>query len=284
MLGTRVVAGRNVEAGDAQGAPVAVISRSLASLLGGPEQALGRTVTFAARNDDMPSGPFRVVGVAEDVGYDGLAQEDTRVFVGAGSALDPRRARHDVYVPLARFPMTVVSVGAWTAGDPGALIEPLRRKIASIAPASAVHWVGRMDEEIAVEYAPTRFYLVLVAAFSLSALALCSIGVYALLSHAAARRTGEMGLRLALGAPRAAIAFLLLRGSAWPLGLGIAGGLTGAALVARGMGTMLYGVGRFDLATFGAAVAVLLAVSLGAGLMPARRVASVDPLVALRTD
>jgi predicted lysophospholipase L1 biosynthesis ABC-type transport system permease subunit len=224
------------------------------------------------------------VGVAEDVAYDGLSEEDTRSFVRAGSAADPRRARHDVYLPLARFPDAVVSIGVWTAGDPGALIEPLRRRIAKIAPASAVHWVGRMGDEIAVEYSPTRFYLALVAAFSLSALVLTSLGVYALLSHAAARRTSEMGLRLALGAPRASIAILLLRASMLPLGLGVAIGLVAAVFMARGMGTLLYGVGRFDLASFAAAAAVLTAVSLGAGWLPARRVASVDPLVALKTD
>ena len=282
MMGTRVVAGRDIGAGDHTGEPVAVVSRSLAALLG-PEPAIGRTVTLAGRGD-RPSGPFRVVGVAEDVAYDGLSEEDTRSFVRAGSAADPRRARHDVYLPLARFPDAVVSIGVWTAGDPGALIEPLRRRIAKIAPASAVHWVGRMGDEIAVEYSPTRFYLALVAAFSLSALVLTSLGVYALLSHAAARRTSEMGLRLALGAPRASIAILLLRASMLPLGLGVAIGLVAAVFMARGMGTLLYGVGRFDLASFAAAAAVLTAVSLGAGWLPARRVASVDPLVALKTD
>jgi putative ABC transport system permease protein len=283
MLGVPIVAGRNVSEADASGDAVAVVSRSLARLMGGEQQALGRTVTFDG-DPDLPSGRFRVVGVADDVAWDGLAQEDTRVFVGSGGAASPRTARHDVYVPLARFPMTVVSIGAWTSGDPAALVEPLRRGIASIAPASAVHWTGAMAEEIAAEYAPTRFYLALVAAFSLSALALTSIGVYALLSHAAARRTGEMGLRMALGASRSSIAVLLLRGGLRPLVLGVAGGLAGAALVARGMGTMLYGVERFDTLSFAVAVGVLLSVSLAAGLLPARRAAALDPLEALRTD
>jgi ABC-type antimicrobial peptide transport system permease subunit len=138
-----------------------------------------------------------------------------------------------------------------------------------------------MRDEVAVEYSPTRFYLALVAAFSLSALALTSLGVYALLSRAASRRTSEMGLRLALGASRAAVAMLLLRAGLLPLGLGVAGGLAAGALTARGMGALLYGVGGFDLASFASAVGVLAAVSLFAGWLPARRVASVDPLVAL---
>jgi putative ABC transport system permease protein len=251
--------------------------------MGGAERAVGRTISFGAGRDGMPSGAFQVAGVADDVAYDGLAEEDTRLFVRSGGALSPREARYDVYVPLARFRATVVSIGAWTSGEPAALIEPLRRRIAEMAPLSPVHWTGAMDEEVAVEYAPTRFYLALVAAFSLSALALTGTGIYALLSHAASRRAGEMGLRLALGAPRASIASLLLMSGLAPLGMGIAAGIAAAALVARGMGALLYGVGRFDAVSFVAAAGVLVVVSLAAGLLPARRAASVDPLEALRT-
>jgi ABC-type antimicrobial peptide transport system permease subunit len=160
----------------------------------------------------------------------------------------------------------------------------LRRRIAQIAPASAVHWTSTMDEEVALEYAPTRFYTVLVAAFSSSALLLTSIGLFALLSHAAARRTSEMGLRLALGASPASTAGLLLRAGLWPLALGVVGGLAGAALVARAMGGLIYGIGHFDALTFTSSVIALLAITVGAGLFPARRVARIDPITALRTD
>jgi hypothetical protein len=225
-----------------------------------------------------------VAGVVEDVAWDGLAEQDTRRFIHYADSGDPKAARYDVYVPLARFPQTVVSIGASTTGDPEALIDPLRRRIAAIVPASAVHWTSAMHDEVAIEYAPTRFYTVLVAAFSSSALLLTSIGLFALLSHAAARRTSEMGLRLALGASRASTARLLMRAGLLPLALGVAGGLLGAALVARAMGGLLYGIGSFDALTFAAAVLALLGVTLAAGLIPARRVARIDPIAALRID
>jgi hypothetical protein len=280
MLGARIVAGRNVDAGDARpDAAVVIISRSLASLFGGPERALGRSITFL--RDDPPIGTFRIIGVAEDVAYDGLIEEDTRRFVQAG---DVRAARYDAYVALARFPNPVVSIGAATSGQPQAVIEPLRRRIAEIAPASAVHWVSTMDDEIALEYAPTRFYTLLVVAFSSSALALTSVGLFALLSHAAARRTSEIGLRLALGASRAAATGLLLKNGLWPLVAGVTMGGLGAAAAARGMAGLLYGVGRFDVVTFTFSVLTLLVVAVVAGLVPARRVASIDPITALRTE
>jgi predicted permease len=287
MLGVRVLAGRNISsADDGRAAPVAVVSRSVAMRLGGVERAIGREVVYLedASMGGSPSGAFQVVGVVEDVAWDGLAEQDTRRFIHYADSGDPKAARYDVYVALARFPQTIVSIGAATGADPQALLDPLRRRIAQIAPASAVHWTSAMDEEVALEYAPTRFYTVLVAAFSSSALLLTSIGLFALLSHAAARRTSEMGLRLALGASRASTAGLLLRAGLLPLAVGVAGGLVAAAVVARAMGGLIYGIGSFDALTFTAAVTALLTVTVAAGLIPARRVARIDPIAALRTD
>jgi hypothetical protein len=287
MLGIGMLAGRNVTAADdGESAAVAVVSRSVAMRLGGVERAIGREVVVldGRMAGGGAGGTFRVVGVAEDVAWDGLAEQDTRRFIQYADGGDPKAARFDVYVPLAQFPQTIVSIGASTAGDPEALVEPLRRRIAAMLPASAVHWTSAMDDEVAVEYAPTRFYTVLVAAFSSSALLLTSIGLFALLSHAAAHRTSEMGLRLALGASPASAAGLLLRAGVLPLAMGIVGGLVGAMVVARAMGGLLYGIGSFDTPTFAAAAIALLGVTTAAGLIPAYRVARIDPIAALRTD
>ncbi len=284
MLGVPILAGRNIEAADGRAeTPVAIVSHSLAMIFGGPDRALGRTVTFTEADMGMPEGACRVVGVAGNVAYDGLVSEDTRRFVYDRTA-DPRAARYDVYVPLARYPISVVSIGASTSGDPATLLEPLRRRIGEIAPASAVHWVSAMGDEIASEYAPTRFYTVLVVAFSSSALALTSIGLFALLSHAAARRTGEMGLRQALGASRWSTARLLLQGSLQPVVVGVVAGIALGALVSRTMAGLLFGIGSLDLVSFAASTGALLVVTLLAGLVPARRVARIDPVVALRNE
>ena len=282
-LGVPIVEGRNFNASDGPaGAPVVIVSRTLADRLGGLERAVGRDITFIASDPMAPSGRYRVVGVAGDVAYDGLAEQGTQRYIHYTSAVDPRAARLDVYVPLARFPVTQVSLAAFTRGDPAALVEPLRRRIVEIAPTSAVHWTGTMEDEVGLEYAPTRFYALLVTLFSTSALAVTSLGLFALLSHGAARRRGEMGVRLALGATPGNVGMLLVRSAMLPLAGGITGGLAGAGWVSGAMRGLIYDVGSLDLTAFTAAIAALALVALTASLVPARRVASIDPLIVLR--
>ena len=222
------------------------------------------------------------MGVADDIAYDGVVEQDTRRYLGLGDHADARRSRYDVYFSLAQTPSMVVSIGVSTTGDPAALIAPIRQTIGRMLPGSAVHWVSTMNDEIALEYAASRFYSVIVAMFSVGALLLTTVGLFALMSHAAAQRLSEMGLRLALGATRGSSAVLLLRTGLVPLGVGVVVGLAGSVVVSRSMQAMLYDVGVFDGVTFGAAVACLLAACLAAALIPARRVATADPMTTLR--
>jgi predicted permease len=283
-LGADILTGRGIEMRDDRAsARVAVISQSLAVLFGGSERAIGRTVSLSTRDPGMPAGDFHVIGVAEDIAYDGLVAEETRSFIRGGPS-SPHTARYDVYVPLAQFPSLVVSIGVLTSNDPAAIVEPVRKRIASVAPASAVHWTSTMADEIALEYQPTRFYTVLVGLFSSSALALTSVGLFALLAHGAARRSSELGLRLALGASRASAIRLLLRDGFVPLAIGIASGAGLALIVTRAMGSLLYGSGSFDPLSFTLSLVVLVLTALAAAAIPARRVATIDPAGILRSD
>ena len=285
MLGVKVIAGRNLSAADRpQASPVVVISASIARLLGGAERATGRTLRFSPNGQRSPDRDYRIVGVADDVAFDGVVEQDTRRFLGLGDHAPARASRYDVYFALAQTPATVVSIGVATTDDPAALLAPVRGVISRVAPASAVHWTSAMDDEIAIEYAPSRFYSVIVVMFSLSALALTSIGLFALLSHAAAQRVAEMGLRLALGASPGATVALLLRTGLLPVGIGVTSGLAGAGLVSQLMHSMLYGIDAVDRLTFAGAVLTLLVVTLAAGFLPARRVARIDPSTALRSN
>jgi ABC-type antimicrobial peptide transport system permease subunit len=141
-----------------------------------------------------------------------------------------------------------------------------------------------MDEEVALEYAPARFYGVLVAAFSSSAMLLTGAGLFALLWNAVVRRTGEMGLRLALGASRASVARLMLAAAARPVAFGGAAGLIGALWIGDAVQALLYEVPPFDPVSFVAALTLLVMVALIAAFLPARRAARVDPMVALRAE
>jgi predicted permease len=283
MLGVPIAAGRNLSESDAEGAvPVAVISQSLARPVGGADRAVGRTLRLAATGRS-PERTYRVIGVAADVAWDGLV-DDRRRFVPYVGGGDAKAARFDVYLSLLQHPQAMVSVGFSTTGDPTMLIEPARQAISTVAPASAVHWTSTMDDEVALEYASSRFYTLIVGFFSVSALAVTSIGLFALLSRAAARRMSEMGLRVALGATPRTAARLLLTNGFTPVAVGVAVGLLGAVVTARLLQELLYGVLPFDSVSFAAAGTLVVAVALCAGLVPARRILRVDPMTTLRAE
>ena len=280
-LGVNVVEGRNFVPSDRE--RIAIVSRSLSERMGGAAAAVGSDLEFPDADEGMPSGRFRIVGVAEDVAYDGIGEQGTGRHIHYASPRDAG-TRLDAYVPLALFPVTTISIAAFTRGDAGTLIEPLRREIAKVAPASAVHWTSTMAEEVGIEYAPTRFYALLVSAFSASALALTSVGLFALLSHTAARRSSEMGLRMALGATPGQVAILLVRGGAAPVLAGAGAGLAAAAWASAAMRNLLYDLPAFDAGAFSAAFVALATVAVAASLIPARRVASIDPASVMKAE
>jgi putative ABC transport system permease protein len=284
-LGVAIVAGRNLQPSDSAGTRVAVVSRALAHRMGGIETVLNRELELLPDPDPaLPSGSFRIVGVADDVAYDGLGEQDTRRYIRYDDLGDSRAWRADVYLSMAEFPSRVLSIGVATSGPASALLEPLRRRIGDLAPASAVHWTGTMRDELALEYAPSRFYATLVAAFSTSALLLTGLGVFALLSHGAARMRSEIGLRLVLGATPATIVGLVLRGSVAPLAMGSIVGLTVGAAVARLIRTMLYRTSTVDVMAYAGAVAALAVIAIVASLAPARRASRLNPMTVLRDE
>lgn len=209
--------------------------------MGGPLAALDRELTLVPDPDtSLPSGAFRIVGVVENVAYDGLGEEDTRRYIRYGDSTDARASREDIYLSLAAFPSRVISIGV--SADAGGV-----DRAAAPSPRRAGADVGGtldrdVNDELAVEYAPSRFYAVLVAAFSSTALALTAMGLFAVLSHAVARRAHEISLRVALGASRPEVVRLVLANGLAPLAIGIGMGLAGSVALTRVMRGVLYGV------------------------------------------
>ena len=124
----------------------------------------------------------------------------------------------------------------------------------------------------------------LATAFGILALGLAAVGIYGLLAYAVARRTREIGIRMALGAPRSGVMALMLRGAQVPLAMGIALGMPMAWVASRAIDSMLFGLTATDTAAIGGAVVILLGVAHLAAWLPARRAARVDPLIALRSE
>jgi ABC-type antimicrobial peptide transport system permease subunit len=171
-----------------------------------------------------------------------------------------------------------------TTGDAATIVPIVGDVVQSAEPGTRVEQLATLDALVARATAQPRFTSRLVAAFGALALLLAAVGIYGTLSYVVGARTREIGIRLALGAPRAAIVSdMMWRGFA-PAAAGGAIGLAVAAALARTFRALLFGIEPIDAASLAGGGVLLLAVALAAALGPARRASRVDPAVALRTD
>jgi ABC-type antimicrobial peptide transport system permease subunit len=170
------------------------------------------------------------------------------------------------------------------SGDVRALAAPARAAVADLAPGASVSDVVAIDDAIARVLARPRFQLTLLALFAGVALMLAAAGVYGVMSYAVTRRTREIGLRLALGAPPGRVRRMVLVQSLTRVALGVVAGLAAAAGLTRLMSNLLHGVRPGDPATLAVVTALLAAVALVASAIPAWRASRIDPMGALRDE
>jgi putative ABC transport system permease protein len=173
---------------------------------------------------------------------------------------------------------------ARTEGDPGALASALRQAVGEMGVTVSVSAQGTLAGHFGSTLATPRLAARAMGAFSLLALLLAGLGIYAVVSFSVARRTGEMGIRMALGAERSWVVRMIVREVVGVVLVGLVVGLALAGAGATQLGGALYGVSALDPVTFGGAVAVLLLVAWFAAYVPARRAARADPVDALRTS
>ncbi len=160
----------------------------------------------------------------------------------------------------------------------------MRRTLSYIDPNLTVMDLASMDYQVSMNFNQERMVARLTMLFGLLALVLASVGLYGITSYSVARRTNEIGLRMALGADREHVLGMVLRGAFVKVVIGLALGIPVAIIAARAMSDQLYGVKIFDPPSIGiGVVALLLATSL-AGFIPARRAATIQPMEALRTE
>jgi len=265
LFGIPSIAGRVFTDGDDAGSDrVAVISNSLAERLGGPQHALGQTVTLS---DQLQA---RVVGVVGDTRF--------------GGARESEQQAHEFYMPLLQSPRRLVSVEARVAGDPDAYFQSLRQRLAAIAPNSAVDWTDSFDYFIGWLNRDSLFQTLLVSVYTACALALAVIGLYAVLSNLVARSTKEIGIRMSLGATAGAVLGLVIRRGLALAVIGLGIGLLLSVAVGYLIRSLLYGVAPIDPFSIGAGVAVMFVVALLASSLPGIRAARVHPMQALRDE
>jgi putative ABC transport system permease protein len=171
-----------------------------------------------------------------------------------------------------------------TAGDPAALAGAVTSEIRRLDRDLPIASMRTMREIVASTVAERRLQMTLTALFAIVALLVGMVGVYGVTNHAVATRSRDIGVRLALGADRAAVLQWALQIGLRPVMIGLAAGIAGAMIVANLFRAALFGISAFDPVSFTAVVVVLVATSAIACYVPARRAASIDPLAALRHD
>ena len=188
------------------------------------------------------------------------------------------------YFPYWQRPPMSASVVVRTAGDPRALASGLRAKIWSVDPEVPVPELRTMERVLSDSVSQRRFQMTLVLAFAGAALLLASLGIYGVVSYSVARRTNEMGIRMALGARSGDLHRLVVIQGLKPVLLGLAAGVAGALALGRVLRSLLFEVSATDPVTIAGVVALLAAVAVVACVIPAVRATRVDPMVALRWE
>jgi ABC-type antimicrobial peptide transport system permease subunit len=190
----------------------------------------------------------------------------------------------EIYLALQNgMPMREINLLVRTKDDPMAVASALRTFVAEEEPSAAVAQVAPLNRLVSASVAQPRFATVVLGTFASLALLLAGGGLYAVLSYAVSQRRREFGVRAALGAGRPELVGLVLREGMSVTFIGLAIGLTAAALLSRFLQGMLFGVTPLDGVTFTAAPILLVAVAMAACIGPARRAARADPAEVLRS-
>ena len=262
-MGIGLVGGRDFESHDSERAAlVTIVNEAFVARHFPTEAALGKRLSVAG-----PKGPWReVVGVVKDSKYAALWEERTPI----------------AYLPLAQNHETGMTLHVRTSVDPGTLVPAVRREIQALEPNLPVPTIQPMTETIGASLYAARMGAWLLGVFGGLALVLASIGIYGVLAFSIARRTRELGIRLALGAEARDVFTLVVREGMMLVAIGVVIGLVGAFAGAGSLTQFLYGISAFDAVTFVVVPAILSVVALAACLIPARRAMKVSPTEALR--
>ena len=275
-MGMRIVRGRGIERGDLdRNEPVAVLNQAASQALFPNQEAIGKRITLGnpARAANDPRW-LTVVGVVSNTPTIALAEA-----APAPQVFMPMFSSRDADLALR---LNTASFVIRTAVSPPGVAEPARRAVGAIDSNLALAQVQTLQDVLDGAASQMAFTMVLLVIAAIVALLLGVIGIYGVMSYIVTQRTGEIGVRLALGArPASVVGMIVRQGGLVTLG-GILIGLGAAFAGSRLIASLLFGVSPRDPAVFAATTITLLFVALLACWLPARRAASVDPLVALR--
>jgi predicted permease len=261
-----VLLGRGLEEGDLASPMVAVVNQAFASAYLGGGNPVGRQ--FSLSNTFNPL--FQIVGMARDSHYNSLQETVPPV----------------IYIPYTRNLTQLAGLyfELRTAGNPLGAVTAVRRIVHDASRAVSIGSVTTQAERMEQTIAQERTFANLGTCFAVLALAIACVGLYGAMAYAVARRTGEIGIRMALGAQRPKIIWMVLREVLALTAAGLVAGFGAARFTTRFVESFLYGIKPNDPLALLAAVAILLAAAIAAGYAPAWRASRIDPAVALRNE
>jgi predicted lysophospholipase L1 biosynthesis ABC-type transport system permease subunit len=245
---------------------VALVNQALARKFFPNRSGIGEHLGF----EPGKAREYEIVGVARDARYNELGEKTPPM----------------IYLPVAQNPESLrdLELRVASTATEAAVAGGLRRAVAEAEPNLAVLGTLSMSEQLDRSLARERTIARLTGFFGGLALLLAAIGLYGVMSYSVARRTGEIGLRMALGAARGRVLALVLGDTLRLIAIGVATGLTAALATTRLAASQIYGLTAFDPPTVAVATLVLVAVALLAGFLPARRAADTSPMAALRYE
>jgi ABC-type lipoprotein release transport system permease subunit len=232
------------------------------------EEPIGKRIRLGLGNGRGKKAGGEVVGVVRDTRHYGLA----------------KNAPAQIYVAYAQYPTQSTTVVLRTDVPPRSLATAAEAAVHELDPQLAVARIATLEEVVARSISQPRFYTLLLGSFAASALFLAALGLFGVMSYAVAQRTRELAVRMALGARQQELRRMVLREAAGLGAIGLALGLGGALLLSRALTTLLYSISPHDPLTLAGVGLLLLATTLVAGYLPARRATRIDPVVALRAD
>jgi predicted permease len=261
-----ILAGREIDDRDQPGsAPVAVISERLARTYFGNENPVGRRITLVDEKRDV-----EIVGVSANLRNGGLKSDEASAMT--------------VFVAVSQFSPDLVTYGLRTAGDPLRYVQSVREVVreadSRIPVTNVVTQAGEVDRTISRELTFAK----LCTVFAVLALLTACVGVYGTMSYSVTRQVGEIGIRMALGAQRGAVVWMVLRRVLLLAGVGLAISVPAALIAFRFVKSLLFEIQPNDPRTLALAGVVLLSAAILAGYAPARRASRIDPLAALRQE
>ena len=264
-IGVPLLRGRNFSTADTPSSPrVAIVTEAFARQYWPGSDALGRG--FRLRGLDGPA--YEIVGVVTDYKVETVGEAPTPY----------------IHYAVGQRPSTGEVLMARSSLDPGALLDAMRREILALEPAAVFFESHTMEAQVDATLLPARLAAQALGLIGAVATGLGAIGLYGVIAYVVARRTREIGIRMALGAsPRRVIALIMRQGLSIAA-VGLLAGILLAWIAARAVAAGLYGVGAGDPLAWTAAIGVLLGAAALANYVPARRAARVDPSVALRTE